>query len=396
MSLKDVFCQDRAIGLLQRGLAADRAAHAYLFAGPDGVGKYKTACEWARLLLCQNPICSTPAPGGGPSRGRLGYIEGSQHGAEGPFADSCGSCQSCTLMDAGSHPDYAHVYKELLQYTEGNKDKKTPVELAIDVIREFLIEQVAGRPTLSKRKVYIVSEAEKLNANSQNALLKVLEEPPSYCTIILLCTRLEELLPTIRSRCQLIRFGPVEEGRIIEQLKAEGLGSTEATFFARLAQGSLGLACQWSRLERDGAGLFASKRQLVVSLTDLNLADVPAIVERIQEAIKELAAAWGSLDKATSKSDLTRRAQKTMIRILIGALYDVTIHHVAPQRALVNADQGAQIAALARRLGPEQAIEGVREGCEMLRWLEDNTNERLILERLLFRLSRAAIMAGPC
>ena len=55
MSLRDVFCQDRAIGILQRGLAADRSAHAYIFAGPEGVGKYKTAREWARLLLCKSP-----------------------------------------------------------------------------------------------------------------------------------------------------------------------------------------------------------------------------------------------------------------------------------------------------------------------------------------------------
>ncbi|MEN6424568.1 MAG: DNA polymerase III subunit delta' [Phycisphaerales bacterium] len=372
MSLRDIFCQDRGIGILQRGLAAGRSAHAYLFAGPEGVGKYKTAREWARLLLCQSP--------------RI------EQGADGPFADSCGSCESCTLMDAGSHPDYAHVYKELLQYTKDNKDKKTPVELTIDVIREFLIEQVAGRPMMSSRKVYIVSEAEKLNANSQNALLKVLEEPPSYCTIILLCTRLEELLPTIRSRCQIIRFGPVEEKRIVARLTAEGLGSREAVFFARLAQGSLGLACQWSRLEREGVGLFETKRGLVASLTDLKLAEVPGVVDRIQEAGKAIAAGWGAQDKATSKSDLTRRAQRTLIQIVISMLYDVAIHHVAADRSMVNADQGPQIAALAQRLEPGQAIEGVREGYEMLRWLDDNANERLILERLLFRLSRWAIM----
>lgn len=394
MSLRDVFCQDRAIGILQRGLAADRLGHAYLFAGPEGVGKYKTAREWARLLLCQNPICSTPAPGGdetsGPSRGRLGHISGSQ-----PFADSCGSCESCVLVDAGSHPDYAHVYKELLQYTEGNKDKKTPVELTIDVIREFLIDQVSGRPTMSSRKVFVVSEAQKLNVSSQNALLKVLEEPPSYCTILLLCTRLEDLLPTIRSRCQIIRFGPVEEKRIVAHLTAEGLDLRQATFFARLAQGSLGLACQWSRLEREGAGLFAIKRELVASLADLKLADVPKVVDRIQEATKGIAAGWSAFDKATSKSDLTRRAQKTLIQIVVSALYDTAIHHVAANRPMVNADQGPQIAALGQRLGPEQAIEGVREGYEMLRWLDDNANERLILERLLFRLSRRAIMAPP-
>lgn len=395
MSLRDVFCQDRAIGILQRGLAAGRLGHAYLFAGPEGVGKYKTAREWARLLLCHKPTCSTPAPGGGPSRGRLGYIEGSQHGADGPFADSCGSCESCVLVDAGSHPDYAHVYKELLQYTEGNKDKKTPVELTIDVIREFLIDQVSGRPTMSSRKVFVVSEAQKLNVSSQNALLKVLEEPPSYCTILLLCTRLEDLLATIRSRCQIIRFGPVEEKRIVAHLTAEGLDSRQATFFARLAQGSLGLACQWSRLEREGAGLFAIKRELVASLAGLKLADVPKVVDRIQEATKGIAAGWSAFDKTTSKSDLTRRAQKTLIQVVVSALYDTAIHHVAADRPMVNADQGPQIAALGQRLGPEQAIEGVREGYEMLRWLDDNANERLILERLLFRLSRRAIMAPP-
>jgi len=356
-------------------LAADRAAHAYLFAGLDGVGKFKTAREWARLLLCKHPrVEQTPA---------------------GPFADSCGSCESCNLVDAGSHPDYAHVHKELLEYTKEGKGKKTPIDLPIDVIREFLIEQVSNRPAFSSRKVYIVSEAEKLNANSQNALLKVLEEPPAYCTIILLCTRLEQLLPTIKSRCQIVRFGPVEEKRIIAQLTATGLGTREATFFARLAQGSLGLSCQWARLQQDGVGLFETKKNLVAALADYKLAEVPRIVDQAQEAAKQITAGWGNIDKATSKSDLGRRAQRTLIQILISALYDVAIHHVAAERPLINADQASEIAALARRLGPDQAIEGVRDGYEMLHWLDDNVNDRLILERLLFRLARSAIMAVP-
>jgi DNA polymerase-3 subunit delta' len=374
MSLREIFCQDRAIGILQRGLAADRAAHAYLFAGLDGVGKFKTAREWARLLLCKHPrVEQTPA---------------------GPFADGCGSCESCGLVDADSHPDYAHVHKELLEYTREGKGKKTPIDLPIDVIREFLIEQVSNRPSLSSRKVYIVSEAEKLNVNSQNALLKVLEEPPAYCTIILLCTRLEQLLPTIKSRCQIVRFGPVEEKRITAQLAATGLGTREATFFARLAQGSLGLACQWARLQQDGVGLFEAKKNLVAALAGYKLPEVPKIVDQAQEVAKQIAAGWGSLDKATSKSDLGRRAQRTLIQILISALYDVAIHHVAAERPLINADQASEIAALARRLGPDQAIEGVRDGYEMLRWLDDNVNDRLILERLLFRLARSAIMAA--
>ncbi len=354
----------------------DRPAHAYIFAGLEGVGKYKTAREWAKLLLCQKPQ--------------------TKKSKSASFADSCGGCESCTLFEAGSHPDYAHVYKELLEYTKDGKDKKTPIDLPINVIREFLIEQVAIRPALAHRKVYVISEAEKLNANSQNALLKVLEEPPSYCTIILLCTRLEQLLPTTRSRCQILRFGPVEEDRIVSQLGGMGLGSKPAAFFARLAQGSLGLACQWARLELNGAGLFEIKRGVVTSLAEYKMADTLALSEKILENARQVATGWTDLDKATSKSDLTRRANKTLIQIILAALRDVTIVHLAADRPLINSDQPEQMARLARRLDPEQALEAVGEGYEMLRWLEDNVNERLIFERLLLRLARFAIMPAQC
>ncbi len=354
----------------------DRPAHAYIFAGLEGVGKYRTAREWAKLLLCRNPQTKR-----GPSR---------------PFADSCGVCESCTLLEAGSHPDYAHVYKELLKYTREGKDRKPPLDLPIDVVREFLIEQVAIRPARSARRVFIISEAEKLNANSQNALLKVLEEPPSYCTIILLCTRLEQLLPTTRSRCQIVRFGPVEEERIVSQLTGMGLGTKEATFLARLAQGSLGLACQWARLELDGVGLFEIKRGIVASLAECKMAETLALAEKILENAKQVATGWANLDEATSKSDLTRRADKTLLQIIIAALRDVTMVHLAGDRPLIHADQPEQIVKLARRLEPEQALEAVRESYEMLQWLEDNVNERLIFERLLLRLARATIMAASC
>ena len=87
MSLKEIFCQDKAIFILQRAFAAGKMPHAYIFAGIEGVGKYKTACEWAKLLLCENVT------------------------TEGDFADSCGRCKSCRSFEAGSHPDFNLVYK---------------------------------------------------------------------------------------------------------------------------------------------------------------------------------------------------------------------------------------------------------------------------------------------
>ncbi len=125
---------------------------------------------------------------------------------------------------------------------------------------------------MSERKVFIVSEAERLNRYSQNCLLKVLEEPPDYCTIILLCTRLEKLLPTIKSRCQIIRFGPVAEDRIIERLKQMGIKQEQAQYWAGLAQGSLGQALRWARLELADANLYETKKELIQSLSSYQYA----------------------------------------------------------------------------------------------------------------------------
>jgi DNA polymerase III subunit delta' len=372
MSLKDIFCQDRAIGLLERGYAAGRSAHAYIFSGLDGVGKYTTARQWAKLLLCKSPVAET-------------------RGGE-PFADSCGVCESCTLLEANAHPDYVHVYKELLEFTKDGKDRAAPVELPIDVVREFLIAQVSNRPTLSNRRVFVVSEAQKLNANSQNALLKVLEEPPQYCTIILLCTRLEELLPTTRSRCQIIRFGPVDERRITDVLTGRGLDSQRSRFLARLAQGSLGQACEWATLDQAGASLFDIKQPIVSSIVQMQLADVLDLADQFLAAGKSLATTWVDLDKRVSKSDINRRACKTILQIVISVFHDVMMLQVDPKHPLIHADQDKLIGRLAERLDVEQAAKMVSEGGESLRWIEANVNEKLIFERLLLRACRSAII----
>jgi DNA polymerase III subunit delta' len=372
MSLKDIFCQDRAIALLQRAYAADRCAHAYVFAGLDGVGKYTTAQQWAKLLLCKNPVHET----------RAGE----------PFADGCGHCESCTLIESNAHPDYVHVYKELLEFTKEGKGRAAPVELPIDVVREFLIAQVSSRPTLSARRVFVVSEAQKLNPNSQNALLKVLEEPPRYCTIILLCTRLEELLPTTKSRCQIVRFGPINEGVIEKVLSGRGLDSQKSRFLGRLAQGSLGQACEWATLDQAGASLFDIKRQVVLSLVQMQLANSLDMAEQFLAAAKTLAGVWGDLDKGVSKSDINRRASKAVLQIVVSVFYDAMMCQVDPQHALIHADQDKEIRQLAGRLDPEQAARMVELGAESLRWIEANVNEKLIFERLLLRTCRSAII----
>jgi len=363
MSFKEIFCQDRAIEILQRAFASGKWAHAYIFAGPEGVGKFKTAAEWARLLLCSKPVI------------------------ENGFAGSCGQCQSCRLFDSGSNPDFAHIYKELREFTEDGKGKAPPVDLPIDVIREFLIAKVSNRPTLSQRKVFIVSEAERLNKSSQNCLLKVLEEPPEYCCIVLLCTRMEKLLPTTKSRCQTIRFGPIDESRIIEKLNDMGVEEIPARFFARLSQGSLGDACQWAQLELSGANLYQAKKRLINSLADYELANSLNLARELLVDSKRLAGLWTDLDKTTSKTDINRRALKTFVQIIITALHDVIKQHVMPAKEAVNFDQKEQIDKLAVRLDAEQAAEKISDCYLAVSWIESSVNEKLIFEKLLLSLA---------
>jgi DNA polymerase-3 subunit delta' len=380
MSLKEIFCQDKALSILQRALAADKMPHAYIFAGAEGVGKFKTAREWAKLLLCKNPT--------------IKKTDSEQ------FADSCGSCESCRLLEADSHPDFNHVYKELIQFTREGKDRKTPVDLPKDVIKEFLIEKVSTRPALSEKKVFVVSEAEKLNIASQNSLLKVLEEPPKYCTIILLCTRLERLLPTTKSRCRIIRFGPIDKEQIIDRLQEMGVEQKKAQYFARLAQGSLGQGCRWAQLELADANLYETKKELLNSLTTFEYADALELAQRLLEQSKEISTIWGKLDETTSKTDLNRRVLKTLVQIIISALHDAMRLSVtpspsetpkptrqAPTEDLINFDQKEQIRKLAGRFDAERSAEKIADAYKTLRWIDSNVNEKLIFEQLLLNLT---------
>jgi DNA polymerase-3 subunit delta' len=363
MSFKEIFCQNRAIEILQRAFASGRWAHAYIFAGIEGTGKSKTAREWARLLLCKEPI------------------------VENGFADGCGSCQPCKLFDADTNPDFTHIYKELREFTEDGKGKPAPVDLPIDVIREFLIAKVSTKPTLSQRKVFVVSEAERLNTASQNCLLKVLEEPPEYCCIVLLCTRLEKLLPTTKSRCQTIRLGPIDESRIIEKLKEKGLEKEQAQYFARLSEGSLGKACQWTELELADANLYTVKKRLIDSLAGYELADALDLAQELLTECKNIAVKWTSLDKNTSKTDINRRAMKFIVRIIISSLHDAMNLNITRPNEPVNFDQKEQIEKLAARFDAEQAAEKISDCYRMLGWIESSVNEKLIFEQLLLNLA---------
>jgi DNA polymerase-3 subunit delta' len=374
MKLKEIHSQERAIEQLQRGVAAGRTAHAYLFVGADGVGKRTTAQAFAKMLLCHD-------------RREI-------RTATGPGYDSCGTCRSCMLFESGGHPDYQWIYKELIKYTEDGKRKGPPVDMPVDVIREFLIDKVGTRPTESRYIVYMIEEAEKVNAASQNAMLKVLEEPPPNCVIILLCSRLEKMLPTTRSRCQTVAFGPVDERFIVEKLRGRGVDATAALYWARLSEGSVGTAMAWAELDtgEKAASPFEIKRELVERITALDAVSALDSAVWMGQSAKTIGAAWSEKQPDLSTTDLNRRAQRGLVRMVLSIYGDVIYLHSGREKALVNQDQIALIKKIAAGCDAQTAAENVLKIQPVLKWIDSSVNEKLIFEQLLLRLALSDIL----
>jgi DNA polymerase-3 subunit delta' len=191
--------------------ARGRIAGSYLFVGPPGVGKGTFALALAKSLTCERPGAGLVA---------------------------CGGCASCVQADAGSHPDIDVVRKP--------EDRSTiPLELLIGDdehrMREGLCWRILLRPALSRRKVAMILDADHFSDEAANCLLKTLEEPPDGATIILVGTALERQLPTIRSRCQVIRFAPLPSAAIRRILERETAGTgIEPATLARCAEAAGG------------------------------------------------------------------------------------------------------------------------------------------------------------
>ena len=199
----------------RRALARGRLASGLLLAGPAGVGKRLFAAKLAKCLLCVET-------------------------ADGEL-EACGACPSCVAADAGTHPDLHRVAvpegkREIpLSAFVGEKEERGTAGLCYELSR---------RPLLSSRRVAVLEEAEKWTTEAANAFLKTLEEPPGRSVLVLLSDRPESLLPTIRSRVQTVRFGPLPDADVAALLLDTGVADDAAAAdrLARLARGSLDAA----------------------------------------------------------------------------------------------------------------------------------------------------------
>jgi hypothetical protein len=171
-----------------------------------------------------------------------------------------------------------------------------------------------------------------------------------------------------------------------------GLEGGKAQYFARLAQGSLGTACKWAELESAGADLYEIKKRLLESLAGYEYAGALDLAQGLLADCKKIADTWLDLDEATSRTDINRRAMRTVLRMMISALHDAMRLNAAATSEPVNFDQKGQVETLAARFDTEGAAEKIAECYRMLNWIDSSVNEKLIFERLLLSLADSATM----
>jgi DNA polymerase-3 subunit delta' len=337
MPLKDVEAQEVALTALRRALTNGRVHHAYLFAGPDGVGKTLAAKGMAEALLCAGPL---------------------------PDGDACGKCRHCVRTATGQHPDLHRIERQ------PKADGALEASIRIDQVRE-LQRALSFKRFEASRRVVIIAEAEKMNSSTANALLKTLEEPGADTHFIVVSSAPHLLLPTILSRCQRVRFMPLPRSVVARHLQEKaGLDAGNADLVACLAEGSIGRGLLLAK-----SPLLAERADLLAKLDDpRGLHDVAGrldLAERLAQKKDELPLVL----------HLLRTWFRDLLLVQEGLSEEQLVHRDLVERARARA-AALTAAAILDRL---DAINATERGI-----FDHAANPRLALETLALRLAGAA------
>ena len=215
---------ERIIKSLRESIKNDMTSHAYIFCGNKGSGRNLTAGAFAKTANCLSPI----------------------------NGNACGKCPSCIQFESGNNPDVFYV-----------KATKT-ISISVDDIREQIVNEVKIKPYSYKRKIFIIDKADTMTSQAQNALLKTLEVPPKYVLIILIAENTENFLPTVLSRCVMMKFSPISVNLIKNYLINNcAMNENDAAFYAEYSIGSIGEALRLSGDEN-----FYQMRNDIISCLD--------------------------------------------------------------------------------------------------------------------------------
>lgn len=315
--------QDFVLRSLDSMLSSGRFPHALLFSGLPGSGRFRTAQNLMMRLNCEKDF------------------------------PPCGACRSCTKVLRENHPDFIHI---------------APANgiIRIDEVRE-LLRLLARKPNEARMRVVFLEDAESMNREAANALLKMLEEPPPSTSFILSSKAPQLLLETIRSRCQELRFRPQEEEDIFQKLVQTISDEKSARAGARLSAGDMNKAERFAE--------SSAKRKLLAGLFAENPAAKPALFLMASEFLAR--------DKAFTES---------VLDMLTGIFRDILLASMAPgalDRYGLVCDCTEEIRKAAKTFTPEAVLKALDRIQEARQGLMQNILPRLSLEAFFLGLTRA-------
>jgi DNA polymerase-3 subunit delta' len=325
MSFHDIYGHEKQIGILQKALTQKRIGHVYLFSGIPAIGKKTLAGEFAKALNCEK---------------------------EDALHDSCGECLSCRKIKQGSHPDVFSVE------AEGQF-------IRINAIREIQ-EQMKFKPLEARWRVFVIDNADKMNDQAANALLKTLEEPPPANILILVTARPYSMPSTIISRCRHMRFNPLSNAAVAQYLiDRMGLERHKALLLAGLSGGSFGQAVE---LNKDDIISYRTGLLKLLSITQKN--DPFSLINFASFLGEE------------------KKGIKQGLNILNTFFRDVLVFKETRKiDMLVNQDSSSFISTHATRLSGEQILQNIALVERAGETIEQNVNKSLTLETMAFKLN---------
>jgi DNA polymerase III subunit delta' len=349
MTWQGIEGHDHVVEQLRRAVARNKLASSFLFCGPAGVGKRTFALRFAQALLCQ----TRPAAN----------------------LDPCNACPSCAMARAGSHPDIEVVARP--------EDKSfLPLKLLIGEGetrgREGLCHWIGLKPFQGGRRIAIIDDADLLNVEGANCLLKTLEEPPAGSLLILIGTSPARQLPTIRSRCQLIRFRPLAEETVARLLVSQEIVTdrAEAMRLARFSEGSLQQASDLA-----DADLWSCRRTLLEKLS-AEMLDSVGLAQTISAFVDE-----------AGKEAPARRARLRQVVGFAADFYRRLLHVQSGLSMPADAEMRATLESAQRRScgDPLLAARCLERCLEVFGQIDRNVNQATVIEAWLDDLAATTL-----
>jgi DNA polymerase-3 subunit delta' len=330
---------------MERSLASETPPHAYIFAGPAGVGKATLARWLAQALNCE------------PT-------------AAGPDITPCSECKPCTRITGGIHADVQTISFDTAD------DGRVLTEISVDRVRE-VERAVALAPYEGRTRVVIIDPAEAMSDAAQNAFLKTLEEPPPHAVFVLITTDEEGLLPTVRSRCRRVEFRLLPSSEVEAALTAAGVEPEQAALLARFSGGRIGWALDATNdpalLERRSQALEQAR-----AIPDMPVHERMKLSEKLSEQFKQQRApVFALLDE------------------WLGWWRDVLLLQASAEAGVVNADQMAELRETADRHSREAVMRFVQALLAAREHLHANVQSRIALDLVLLEAPPVAADARP-